>query len=157
MPQVAKFSTIDNIIEILYLAVSFPPDGSPDCDTFRTLFLPNAVVVPHKAPGANAAEILAVEPYVLSAKDLIASNDQLRSRGFVETEAVRVVEQYADIVQVMSSYQGRYADDEHVLGYGVNSIQLMRDHTRWWIVSIMWAVESEGYPMPEKYLKPAYI
>jgi len=36
---------------------------------------------------------------------------------------------------------------------GINSIQLMHDGRRWWVVSIFWEPESPPTPIPEKYLK----
>lgn len=36
---------------------------------------------------------------------------------------------------------------------GINSIQLMNDGKRWWIVTIFWQGEDEKNPLPEKYLK----
>jgi hypothetical protein len=35
---------------------------------------------------------------------------------------------------------------------GINSIQLMNDGKRWWIINIYWMQESEENPIPEKYL-----
>jgi hypothetical protein len=35
---------------------------------------------------------------------------------------------------------------------GVNSIQLLNDGQRWWIINIYWMQESEENPIPEKYL-----
>jgi hypothetical protein len=35
---------------------------------------------------------------------------------------------------------------------GINSIQLLNDGKRWWIVNIYWMQESEANPIPDKYL-----
>ena len=35
---------------------------------------------------------------------------------------------------------------------GINSIQLMNDGERWWIINIFWMQESEEHPIPEAYL-----
>jgi hypothetical protein len=35
---------------------------------------------------------------------------------------------------------------------GINSIQLLNDGKRWWIVNIYWTQENEEHPIPERYL-----
>ena len=35
---------------------------------------------------------------------------------------------------------------------GINSIQMMHDGARWWIVNIFWDGEREGSPIPARYL-----
>jgi len=39
-----------------------------------------------------------------------------------------------------------------ILLYQVNSIQLMNDGERWWVVSIYWLGETERMPLPKNYL-----
>jgi hypothetical protein len=73
--------------------------------------------------------------------------------SFYEIELARRVERYGHIAQVFSTYESRSAlDDEQPFARGINSIQLMHDGERWWVMSIMWDSESEGQPLPEKYL-----
>jgi len=35
---------------------------------------------------------------------------------------------------------------------GINSIQLLNDDNRWWIINIYWTQESEENPIPDMYL-----
>ena len=35
---------------------------------------------------------------------------------------------------------------------GINSFQLMKDGSRWWVVSIYWQGEGAANPIPTKYL-----
>jgi len=35
---------------------------------------------------------------------------------------------------------------------GINSIQLLNDGERWWIINIYWAQESQEHLIPKKYL-----
>ena len=35
---------------------------------------------------------------------------------------------------------------------GINTLQLMFDGKRWWIVSLMWQAESADMPLPATYL-----
>ena len=36
---------------------------------------------------------------------------------------------------------------------GINSIQLMYDNKRWYVINIFWMQESEKTKIPNKYLK----
>jgi len=42
---------------------------------------------------------------------------------------------------------------KNLLPAGCNSIQLMNDGARWWIVSIYWTGETPANLIPKKYLK----
>ena len=59
------------------------------------------------------------------------------------------------IAHAFSTYETRHApEDAKPLQRGINSIQLMNDGKRWWILTIFWQAEDEKTPLPEKYLKP---
>ena len=89
----------------------------------------------------------------MAPNDYIAtSGPLLLEKGFHERELARRVEQFGHIAQVFSTYEGRIEKDNHTLR-GINSIQLMNDGKRWWIVSLMWEAESEKVKLPEQYLK----
>ena len=47
------------------------------------------------------------------------------------------------------------ADDPAPYIRGINSVQLLKDGDRWWIVNLFWDFEREGSAIPEKYLKGA--
>jgi hypothetical protein len=58
------------------------------------------------------------------------------------------------IAHVFSTYESRHAaDDAKPFQRGINSIQLMNDGQRWWVVTIFWQGEDEKTPLLEKYLK----
>ena len=65
-----------------------------------------------------------------------------------------MTEQFGQIAHAFSTYESRHApDDAKPSQRGINSIQLMNDGKRWWIVTIFWQGEDEKTPLPEKYLK----
>ena len=43
-------------------------------------------------------------------------------------------------------------NDEKPFARGINSIQLLNDGNRWWIMNIYWSSETEANPIPDKYL-----
>lgn len=74
--------------------------------------------------------------------------------GFFETEIARRTEEFGNIVHVWSTYEARHkADDSKPFMRGINSIQLINDGKRWWVMTIMWQAENPDSPLPEKYLK----
>jgi len=61
------------------------------------------------------------------------------------------VEQFGHIAYVFSTYEGRTETDPTVIR-GINSIQLLNDRTRWWVVSVYWEAERPDNPLPAQYL-----
>lgn len=90
---------------------------------------------------------------VLEVNDYIAlSGPYLERIGFRERELARRTEQFGPIAHVFSTYEGRNEVDTTVLR-GINSIQLMNDGARWWVVSVFWTGEGSDNPIPSKYLQ----
>jgi hypothetical protein len=74
--------------------------------------------------------------------------------GFFEREAARHTDAFGNIAQVFSTYESRHAkEDTKPFQRGINSIQLMNDGKRWWVVTIFWQGEDEKNPLPTKYLE----
>jgi hypothetical protein len=64
------------------------------------------------------------------------------------------METYGAIAQVWSTYESRHkADDPEPYVRGINSIQLLKDGDRWWIVNVFWDFERPESPIPDPYLK----
>ena len=124
-----------------------------DWQRFHTLFHPELgrlmpVGPASKEPGA-AIGVRALTPaqYVERATPLFAE------RGFYESEVARKVERFGHIAQVFSTYESRKEEaDEKPFARGINSIQLMKDQERWWVVSIFWCEENPTRPIPGEYL-----
>jgi hypothetical protein len=54
---------------------------------------------------------------------------------------------------VFSSYESkRTAQDAKPFSRGINSIQLLNDGKRWYVVTIFWDSERPDNPIPAKYL-----
>ena len=58
---------------------------------------------------------------------------------------------FGHLAQVFSTYEGTVAAGGAPIR-GINSIQLMHDGRRWWIVSLAWAPETASQPLPQAYL-----
>ena len=145
----ADVATMDSTIAALYDVISGPA-GKRNWDRFRSLFVPGARLIP-TAPrpmGEVGARVMTVEEYVQRAGAFF------EKEGFFEREAARHTDTFGNIAQVFSTYESRHAkEDAKPFQRGINSIQLMNDGKRWWVVTIFWQGEDEKNPLPEKYLK----
>jgi hypothetical protein len=158
----ADVDSIDHILAALYDVISGPAGKKRDWDRLRSLSVPGARMiptVPRRAPGTPpAAPLTGKEEYaarILTVEDFIArSTPALEGQGFFERESARRTEQFGHIAHVFSTYESRHkADDAKPFQRGINSIQLVNDGKRWWIVTIFWEGETDRTMLPEKYLK----
>jgi hypothetical protein len=57
-------------------------------------------------------------------------------------------------VHRFSTYESRrIATDSIPFARGINSIQLVNDGQRWWILTILWEAERPGNTIPDRYLR----
>lgn len=145
----ADVSGLDNILKALYGSISGEKGEKRDWDRFRNLFIPEAKLIPsgNNAEGKTTYRMLSPEDYVQS------SGKWLEENGFFEKEISREVVEYGSLVHVFSTYESyRSASDPAPFARGINSIQLLNDGERWWVVQIYWRGESQDLPLPTKYL-----
>jgi hypothetical protein len=141
--------TIDAIVGALYDVISGPKGRARDWDRFRGLFAPGARLIPcvrsRDDPGKLAARMLSVDEFVLAAS---RSSEQ---RGFFEREVARETDRFGHIAQIFSTYESREDKDAEPFDRGINSIQLLWDNARWWVVTIYWDRASAEQPIPPEY------
>jgi hypothetical protein len=145
----ADVASIDTIIAAVYDVISGPAGKKRDWDRMRSLFVPGARLIPTgPRPGGYGSRVLTVDEFIER------SNPFFEKEGFFEKEAARTLEQFGQIAHAFSTYESRHAaDDAKPFQRGINSIQLVNDGKRWWIVTIFWQGEDEKAPLPAKYLK----
>lgn len=143
-------ASVDAVIAALYDVISGPAGEKRDWDRMRSLFIPEGRLVPtFKNPeGQVGYRWWSVDDYINTA------GAGLEKNGFFEVEISRKQETYGTLVHLFSTYESRRnLDDEEPFARGINSIQLMYDGSRWWIVSVFWLGETEDNSIPGKYLK----
>jgi len=135
--------SIDAILHALYDVISGPP-GERDWNRFRSLFVPEArlTAVTKRPDGTAPVRLLTVDDYVNAAGGYFFKN------GFFESAIVNRVEKFGNMAQVFSSYESRHAAAEKPFARGINSIQLLNDGSRWYVLSILWDEESPSNPLP---------
>lgn len=141
-------ASIDAIIAALYDVISGPAGEARDWDRFRSLHVPEARLVPTGRTGTGDFRY-----QVMSPGDYIESSGAfLEDRGFFEAETARTTERFGEIAHAFSTYESRWNDDDpEPFQRGINSIQLMHDGERWWILTIFWAGERPDMRIPERY------
>ncbi|HUF31352.1 MAG TPA: hypothetical protein VMM77_11940 [Gemmatimonadaceae bacterium] len=144
----ADVESIDAIISALYDVISGGVGQARNWNRMRSLFVPGGKLMPtiRRPDGTIGMRILGVNDYIAG------SGPQLERVGFREREIARRVEQFGHIAHVFSTYKGRTETDSMVIR-GINSIQLMNDGTRWWVVSVFWEAERPNNPLPPRYLQ----
>jgi hypothetical protein len=144
-----KVKTLDSTLETLYDVISGEKGEARNWELFKFLFKPEAKLIPtgKNSDGAYGLSYMSPEDYIN------ASGNWLVENGFFEKEIHRKVDSFGNITQVFSTYESYYSEsDEMPFMRGINSIQLLNDSKRWWIVNIYWAQESEDNPIPLEYL-----
>jgi hypothetical protein len=146
----ADVSSIDAILTALYDVISGPAGQPRNWDRFRSLFIPQGgrlIPTGQAADGTVRHRVITPEEYAAQ------SGPGLEKNGFFEREIARTTETFGNVTHAFSSYESkRTAQDEKPFSRGINSIQLLNDGKRWYVVTIFWDSERPNNPIPAKYL-----
>lgn len=146
----ADVGSMDAILKSVYAVISGDAGVKRDWNRFRSLFYPGARLVPtgKNREGKITGRVITPEEYVERSAPF------LEKEGFHEREIARRTELYGNIAHVFSTYDSKHkVSDEKPFARGINSIQLLNDGNRWWILTIAWSSETPDAPLPKKYLK----
>lgn len=151
--QVAKYvdkvQTLDSTIKTLYAVISGEKGQERDWELMKFLFHPDAKLIPSgkNMEGIYQARYMTVEDYITTSGKWLIEN------GFFEKEINRTTNTFGNITQIFSTYESFKSEaDEKPFMRGINSIQLLNDGNRWWILNIYWTQESPENPIPKEYL-----
>ena len=146
----ADVASEDAIIEALYEVISGPAGQQRDWDRFKHLFVEEGRLIPLRLTQEGTAEPMIWSPDAYAER----VNDYFLENGFFEIEIARRSETFGHVTHAFSTYESRQTEaDEQPFARGINSIQLLNDGERWWILNITWDAERAGNPIPKKYLK----
>ncbi|MTB51959.1 hypothetical protein [Lewinella sp. W8] len=144
-----KVATLDSTIENLYAVISGEKGVARNWELFKYLFHPDAKLIPTQKneAGVYRPTFLTPDGYIERAGKWLVEN------GFFEKEIHRVENTFGNITQIFSTYESyRSEADDQPFARGINSIQLMDDGKRWWIINIYWTGETKDNPIPKEYL-----
>ncbi len=147
----ADVASADAIIKALYDVISGEAGKKRDWNRFRSLFYAGARMIPtgrNPQTGQGGGRVSTLDEYIAG------SSPFMEKQGFFEREIARRTETFRTITHVFSTYESKHKQaDEKPFARGVNSIQLLNDGKRWWILTVAWSAEAPDSPLPEKYLK----
>ncbi|WMW78920.1 hypothetical protein RF679_09595 [Undibacterium cyanobacteriorum] len=145
--RASDVQTVDGIMGALYEVISGGIGEQRNWNRMRSLFIPEArimAIFPKKDNKEYGLRILSVSDYIAN------SGPRLMEVGFREKELARKTEQWGEMLQVMSSYE-TVEEKDNVKRRGINSLQLMYDGTRWWIISLLFEAERPQLLLPESF------
>lgn len=148
-PRAEDVASVDAIIAALYDVISGGAGQRRDWNRFHSLFHPDARLIPLvRRPGSSGALVLTPQAYV-ERSAVILERD-----GFFEKEIARRSERYGNLVHAFSTYESRRsASDSQPFMRGINSIQLLSDGTRWYVMNVTWEAERPDHPIPARYFR----
>lgn len=129
-PITKDVESIDGIINAFYEVVSGPKGAPRQWERDRSIHHEKALVVFTGVRDQN--------PYfeAMTLQEFHAIESPY-TEGFFEKEIERRVQKFGNIAQVWSKYETRFSPTGPVERSGINSIQLVNDGQRWWILSWM--------------------
>lgn len=138
--------SIDGMVKEVLRIVSGEKGKKRNFEAFRQLFLPTArfTVHSHDTTNRQPVESVSLEEFITILQDPYYDN------GYLEYEIAKKVDEYNGIAQVFQAY---HAKDSEGHEEGITSYQLVNFNHRWWIASIVWTGNSNGVPVPKKYLR----
>jgi hypothetical protein len=138
-----------NAILVAIYDVISGPAGGRDWNRFRSLFLPQArfTEVSTAPDGSKMVMAWNVDEFVRDAGEVFAKD------AFYEKAVVNRPMSFGNMAEVFSSYESRRSPSSKPFERGINSIQLLNDGKRWWVLSILWDVERPGNPLPANFAK----
>ena len=142
--------SVQNILDAYYDCISGPIGEKRDFNRFKNLFHPS---VKFTFSYWNKEETKASVMVFNNAEDFIKKLDYLDKKGFYEYEISNKIDEFSAITQVFSTYTYRVEDKSTEPKTGITSYQLFYDGERYWIMSMLWNIESKSYKIPKKYLK----
>lgn len=144
----AKVKTLDSTIKTLYGVISGEKGEVRDWELFKFLFKPQAKLIPTgtNKQGIHVARYMTPQEYINTSGKWLVEN------GFFEKEVARSVHKFGNIAQVFTTYEAFKSESEtKPFMTGINSVQMLYDNNRWWIVNIYWQQASKRNPIPEEF------
>jgi hypothetical protein len=144
----ADVRSVNSIVLATYDAISGTESHGPDMKRFQSLFTPEARLIDVSyRDGKPAMRVRTIREFVDAVSKLPANGPRRYER-----EIARRTETYGNLVQVWSTNKYGIYGKPKPAGYGINSITLTWDGTRWWIIAVTWKNQTPGQMVPSRYL-----
>ena len=139
--------SINSIINALYDVISGEKGEERNWNRERNLFHSEArlIVVRKDDDGSLDTKVMTSGEFIQYAQPF------LDGESFYEYEIARKVEEFGHVVHVWSTFGSKNLIDDKPHTRGINSIQLLHDGKRWWVMTVYWNKETHEFPLPKKY------
>jgi hypothetical protein len=151
-PRPSDVESPEAVVLAAYEAIARQPGAPFDWDRFRSLFLPEARLIPNTEQRQGSFDVLSTEGFIEWIQAFTPPPGTANDRGFQEEQISAEIVRYGDVAHVFSTYQKHFWGSDEILGRGVNSFQLVQNGGRWWIAGIAWDEENGAGPIPTEYL-----
>lgn len=136
VPEVAvrqqDVESVDGLMAALYEVLSGPAGQPRDWSRDRTLYLEDCRFIWWEDGDNGERHMVNLDHQ--GAVDLF--NEAMVDKGYFVRETDRRTHISGNLAQVFSTYEASYTADGPVLERGINSLQLVNDGSRWWIMAI---------------------
>lgn len=143
-PLEKDIRSLDGIMKAYYEVVSGPAGAPRQIERDHSLHHPDAFIA---ITGENEQGVPFTRTMTL---DEFHGDGAPYEQGFWEHEIDRDVSTFGHITHVWSTYAWSTVKDGPIEGRGINSIQLVYDGDRWWIMSWIYDSERANNPLPDK-------
>jgi hypothetical protein len=142
-------STIEGIVKASYETISGGVGVPRQWGRDESLFDRNVRFVALERDPKSGAIVATITTH----QEFVDTTDaSLVKEGFTERELGHKIVRYGNVATVLSSYEGNNVSTGKVVTRGVNIFQLYYDGKRWWILSMVWDVETPANPIPPELL-----
>jgi len=138
-------ASADTLVEALYSAVTFQPGSLPDWSYVRSMFLNDARIVLRVTRDSTA--VLSLDAFVEDFVRFI-HRSRVDTSGFCEKIVTMKTLILGNIANVLVLYEASIPRSPLPPQLGVDSFHLVKQHGRWWIVSIVNEIVSQDRPIP---------
>ena len=147
LPDKNAVKSIDGIVREVLRLQSGERGKTRNWKALRNLFLPTATFTI-----LNNGDSLRQPTETVSLNDFIELlHDDYYEEGYLEYETGKTVDQFNGIANVFQSFYGKDSKNEEARG--INSYQLVYFKKRWWIVNLLWTLETDKIKIPRKYFR----
>lgn len=146
-PDTNAVKSINGILKEVLRLQSGEKGQGRNWAALRDLFLPTATFTILN-PGDTArpsTETVSLDDFI----ELL--HDSYYEDGYLEYETGKTIEEFNGIANVFQSFYGKDSKGEEARG--INSYQLVYFKGRWWIVNLLWTLETDKVKIPKRYLR----
>lgn len=141
--------SIEAIVTQTFKLLTRDSGEAKDLQALRDLYLPNArfTILNQPVDSFNLPyESLTLDEFLAYMEE----EKEYYEKGFIQFELGKVINEYNGIANVFQSFYAK--DGEGDEAEGITSYQLLFIDDRWWISDLLWTINSNGVPIPDKYL-----